>query len=59
MHIVSMTKLVVGIVFLLFAIGFVLPALRERGFGKYRQLATLSLIAAAVFVARGLGLIEF
>ena len=59
MHIVSMAKFVIGLVFLVLALAFVPRALRERGFGKFRQLAALSLIAAAVFVARGLGLITF
>ena len=59
MHIVSTAKFVIGLVFLAIALGFLPLALRERGFGKFRQLATLALIAAAIFVARGLGLVEF
>ena len=59
MHIVSMAKFVIGLVFLLLALAFAVPALRERGFGKFRQLALLTLAAAAIFVARGLGLIAF
>ena len=59
MHIVSMAKFVIGLVFLVLALAFVPLAIRERGFGKFRQLATLTLVAAAVFVARGLGLIDF
>jgi hypothetical protein len=59
MHIVSMVKFVIGLVFLAIALAFVPGALRERGFGKFRQLATLCLIAAGIFVARGLGLIDF
>jgi hypothetical protein len=59
MHIVSTAKFVIGLVFLVLALAFAVPALRERGFGKFRQLATLCLIAAIVFVARGLGLIAF
>jgi hypothetical protein len=54
-----MVKFVVGLVFLAIAFAFVPGALRERGFGKFRQLATLCLIAAGIFVARGLGLIDF
>ena len=59
MHIVSMAKFVIGLVFLAVALAFVPRALRERGFGRFRQLIALSLIAAAIFVARGLGLVEF
>jgi hypothetical protein len=59
MHIVSMAKFVIGLVFLAVALAFVPRALKERGFGKFRQLATLALIAAAIFVGRGLGLVEF
>jgi hypothetical protein len=59
MHIVSMTRFIIGIVFLVIAIGLAPRALRERRFGKYRQLATLSLIGAAIFFARGLGLVDF
>ena len=55
MHIVSMTKFVIGIVFLLVALAMLPRALRERGFGKYRQLVALALVAAALFVATGLG----
>jgi hypothetical protein len=59
MHIVSMTRFVVGLVFLAIALGVLPLAIRERGFGRFRQLATLSLIAALIFVARGLGLVDF
>jgi hypothetical protein len=59
MHIVSTAKLIIGLVFLAVALAMLPRALRERGFGKYRQLAALSLVAAAIFVARGLGLVDF
>jgi len=59
MHIVSMAKFVIGLVFLAIALVFVPLALKERGFGKFRQLIALSLIAAAIFLARGFGLVEF
>ena len=59
MHIVSMAKFVIGLVFLAIALAMLPRALRERGFGRFRQLAALSLIACAIFVARGLGLVEF
>jgi hypothetical protein len=59
MHIVSMTKFVIGLVFLAIALAVLPRAFKERGIGKMRQLAALCLIAAAVFVARGLGLVDF
>lgn len=58
MHIVSTAKFVIGLVFLAIALGFLPLALKERGFGKFRQLSTLALIASAIFVARGVGLVE-
>jgi hypothetical protein len=59
MQIVSMTKFVIGLVFLAMALGMLPLAIRERGFRKFRQLAALCLAAAAIFVARGLGLVHF
>jgi hypothetical protein len=59
MHIVSMAKFIIGLVFLAVALALLPRALKERGLGKYRQLAALSLVAAAIFVARGLGLVSF
>ena len=59
MHIVSTAKFVIGLVFLAIALGFLPLALRERGFGKFRQLTALALVAAGIFVARGLGLTDF
>ena len=59
MHIVSMTKFIAGLVFLAVALIVLVPAIRERGFGKYRQLTALGLAAAGIFIARGLGLVNF
>jgi hypothetical protein len=59
MHIVSMAKFGIGIVFLAAALVMLPWVIREKGFGRMRQLAALSLVAAAVFVARGLGLVDF
>ena len=59
MHIVSMAKFVIGLVFLAIALAVAPRALKERGFGRMRQLMALALIAAAIFAARGLGLVEF
>ena len=59
MHIVNMAKFVIGLVFLAIALAMLPGAFRERGFGKFRQLAALCLIAAVIFAARGLGLVDF
>jgi hypothetical protein len=59
MHIVSMAKFAIGLVFIVIALVFVPRALRERGFGKFRQLIALCVIAAIIFAARGLGLVDF
>ena len=58
MHIVSMTRFVIGIVFLVLAIVLFFRARGERGFGQMRQAAALSLIAAFYFSAVGLGYLE-
>ncbi len=55
MHIVSMAKFVIGIVFLIVAIGLFVRTRGERGFGQFRQAAMLCLVAAAIFGAIGLG----
>jgi hypothetical protein len=54
-----MTKFVIGLVFLAVTLAVSPLALRERGFGKFRQLGALCLIGAAIFAARGLGLVDF
>ena len=59
MHIVSTAKFVIGLVFLAIALGVLPLALKERGFGKFRQLVAIALIASAIFLARGLGLVNF
>ena len=55
MQIVHMTKFVIGIAFVLLAVGLFVWTRRERGVGPQRQAAILSLVAAAIFVAMGLG----
>jgi len=55
MHIVHMAKFVIGIVFLVVAIGLFVVTRGERGFGQLRQAALLCLVAAAIFGATGLG----
>lgn len=59
MHIVSMAKFVIGLVFLAIALGVSPLALKERGFGKMRQLVALTVVASGIFIARGLGLVDF
>jgi hypothetical protein len=58
MHIVSMTRFVIGIVFLVVAIGLFFRTRGERGFGQMRQAAALSLVGAGYFTAVGLGYLE-
>ena len=58
MHIVSMTRFVIGIVFLVLAIVLFFRTRGERGFGQMRQAALLSLIGAGYFAAVGLGYLE-
>ena len=55
MEIVSPVRLAVGIAFLVVALVLAPRALKERGFGKWRQSVALSLLAAALFVAAGFG----
>ena len=55
MQIVNTTRFVIGLVFLAIAIGLFLRTRRERGFGQQRQAAALSLVAAGIFTAIGLG----
>ena len=58
MQIVNMTKFVIGIVFLLVAIGLFIRTRGQRDFGQQRQAALLCLVAAAIFGAIGLGVGE-
>jgi hypothetical protein len=55
MHIVNTAKFVIGIVFLIVAIGLFVRTRGQRGFGQQRQAALLCLVAAAIFGAIGLG----
>jgi len=58
MHIVNMTRFVIGIVFLIVAIGLFFRTRGERGFGPMRQAAVLSVIGAGYFAAVGLGYLD-
>jgi len=55
MDIVDTTKFVIGIVFLVLGLAVLLHSRRTRGFGQRKQAGVLMLVAAAVFVAIGLG----
>ena len=59
MQIVSMTRFVVGLVFLILAAALFVRARGQRGFSQHRQAAALSLIAAGLFLAVGLGWLDF
>jgi hypothetical protein len=58
MEIVDTLKFGIGIVFLAIGLVVLLQGRRERGFGQKRQLGSLLVLAGAVFLALGLGLIE-
>lgn len=55
MHIVNMTKFVIGLVFFAVGLAVLWQAKGTRGFGQKRQAGALFLIASGVFVAIGLG----
>jgi hypothetical protein len=57
MHIVDTIKFVIGIVFLVLGLAVLLHSRRSRsrGFGQRKQAGVLMLVAAAVFIAIGLG----
>jgi hypothetical protein len=59
MEIVDQTKFVIGIVFALVGVGVLVFARSERGFGQRKQAGTLFLVGAVVFVAVGLGYLDF
>ncbi len=59
MHVVEMTKLLIGVLFAVIGIGMFVVFRSERGFGQRKQAGALFLVAAGVFVAVGLGYLEF
>jgi hypothetical protein len=59
MHIVNMTKFVIGLVFLAIAAILFVRARGERGFGQFRQAAALGLAGGGIFLAIGLGYLRF
>jgi drug/metabolite transporter (DMT)-like permease len=55
MHIVDQTKFLIGVLFALIGLGILVSSRRTRGFGQRKQAGALLLIAAAIFIAIGLG----
>lgn len=59
MEIVDTTKFAIGIAFLVVGAAVLVRARGTRGFNQTKQAGILFLIAAIVFVAIGLGLVDF
>jgi hypothetical protein len=59
MHIANTTRFVLGILFLVVAAILSIGARREKGFGPKRQVVAICLAGAAIFLAIGLGYLEF
>ena len=59
MEIVDQTRFAIGIVFALAGLVMLFLARGSRGLSRLRQAGLLCRAGAAVFVARGLGLIDF
>ena len=55
MEIVSPLRLGLGIVLLVVAVVLAPVALKERGFGKFRQGVAICLLGGGLFVAAGFG----
>ena len=55
MHIVDQTKFLIGILFAVIGVGVLVSSRRQRGFGQRKQAGALLLVAAAIFIAIGLG----
>ena len=55
MHIVDQTKFLIGVLFAVIGLGILVSSRRTRGFGQRKQAGLLLLIAAAIFIAIGLG----
>ena len=55
MHIVEQTKFLIGVLFAVIGLGVLISSRRTRGFSQRKQAGVLLLVAAAVFIAIGLG----
>jgi drug/metabolite transporter (DMT)-like permease len=54
-HITDNFKVIIGIVIAVVGLGVLVSSRRTRGFGQRKQAGALLLIAAAIFIAIGLG----
>jgi drug/metabolite transporter (DMT)-like permease len=55
MHIADQTKFLIGVLFAVIGLGVLVSTRRTRGFGQRKQAGVLLLVAAALFLAIGLG----
>src|SRR5436190_1298731 len=55
MHIVDQVRFLIGLLFALIGVGVLVSTRRSRGFGQRKQAGVLLLVAAAIFIAIGLG----
>ena len=55
MHIVEQTKFLIGVLFAVIGLGVLISSRRARGFSQRKQAGVLLLVAAAIFIAIGLG----
>jgi drug/metabolite transporter (DMT)-like permease len=55
MHIVEQTKFLIGVLFAVIGVFILVSSRRTRGFDQRKQAGVLLLIAAAIFIAIGLG----
>ena len=58
MEVVDTTKFAIGIVFAVVGAGALWTARGSRGFGQRRQAGAMFLLAAILFLAIGLGLVD-
>ena len=58
MEIVDTVKFAIGIAFALAGVVLLVAARGTRGFGQRKQAGALLIVAAALFVAIGLGLVD-
>ena len=58
MTIIDTTKFAIGIAFALAGVAVLVQSRRARGFNQKRQAGVLLLVAAALFVGIGLGLVD-
>jgi hypothetical protein len=59
MHIADQTKLIIGVVFAVLGVAILVSSRRTRGFGQRKQAGALMVVAGLLFIAKGLGLVDF